>query len=205
MNKWLGLILAALIALGAYVVAGPYLAINGVRSALEQHDTAALARHVDFPALRGNLRAQVDDYLLRQAGPDVQRNPFGAIALQMAGGLAGGAVEALLTPAGIGAVLSGRSLWHRGSGAGIDRNDSYAHNAPSDPLADARYRYESTSRFTATVVDRNGEPVVFVLSRDGLRWKLTDIRLPLFAAGALETDAIESAPSEANPAQPGRD
>lgn len=186
MKKWLVLLVAALIALAAYVAAGPFLAINGVRSALKEQDTAALARHVDFPALRSNLRAQVDDYMLRQAGPDMQSNPFGAIALRMAGGLAGGAVDALLTPAGIGAVLSGRSLWHRGSGAGIDRNDSYAHNAPPDPLEGALYRYESTSRFTATVDDRSGDPVVFVLSRDGLHWKLTDIRLPLFGAGPAE-------------------
>ena len=187
MNKWLVLLVAAMIALASWVTAGPWLAINGVRGAIRDQDTAALARHVDFPTLRGNLRAQVDDYLLRQAGPDVQSNPFGAIALRMAGGLAGGAVEALLTPAGIGAVLGGRSLWHRGSGAGVDRNDSYAHGAPRDPLEGARYRYESTSRFTATVDDRSGEPVVFVLSRDGLRWKLTDIRLPLFGAGRSET------------------
>jgi hypothetical protein len=183
MNKWLALLLAALIALAAYVAAGPYLAVNGVRSAIKDQDTAALERHVDFPVLRSNLRAQVDDYLLRQAGAEMQRNVFGAIALQVAGGLAGGAVDALLTPAGIGAVLGGRSLWHRGSGAGIDRNDSYSHSAPHDPLEGARYRYESTSRFTATVDDRDGDPVVFVMSRDGLRWKLTDIRLPLFDAG----------------------
>ena len=183
MNKWLVLLVAALIALAAYVVAGPVLAINGVRNAIKDEDTAALARHVDFPVLRGNIKAQVDDYLLRQAGADAQRNVFGAIALRVAGGLAGGAVDAMLTPVGIGAVLGGRSLWHRGSGAGIDPNDSYAHIPPRDPLEGARYRYESTSRFTATVDDRSGEPVVFVLSRDGLRWKLTDIRLPLFGAG----------------------
>lgn len=186
MNKWLALALAALVTLAAYVAAGPYLAINGVRTALKDQDTAALARHVDFPVLRANVRAQVDDYLLRQAGPDVQRNPFGAIALRMAGGLAGGAVDTLLTPTGIGALLGGRSLWHRGSGGGIDRNDSYAHKPPRDPLEGARYRYESTSRFTATVDDRDGNPVVFVLSRDGLRWKLTDIRLPLFGANRAD-------------------
>ena len=188
MNKWLVLALAALVALAAYVVAGPYLAINGVRNAIKQQDTAALARHVDFPVLRGNVRAQVDDYVLRQAGPEVQRNPFGAIALRMAGGLAGGAVDVLLTPTGIGAVLSGRSLWHRGSGAGIDPSDSYAHLPPRDPLADVRYRYESTSRFTATVDDGNGDPVVFVVSRGGLRWKLTDIRLPLLGASPADAD-----------------
>ena len=192
MKKWLVLALAALIALAAYVVGGPYLAINGVRNAIRQQDTAALARHVDFPVLRGNLRAQVDDYLLRQAGADVQRNVFGAIALQVAGGIAGGAVDTLMTPTGIGAVLGGRSLWHRSSGGGIDRSDSYAHNAPRDPLQGARYRYESTSRFTATVADRSGDPVVFVLSREGLRWKLTDIRLPLLAARDGDAGAADA-------------
>ena len=182
MKKLLALMIAALIALAAYVVAGPVLTINALRAAVTAQDTSALDRHVDFPTLRGNLKAQLDDYVLRQAGSEAQRNPFGAIALRLAGGLTGGAVDALLTPAGIGAVLEGRNLWQRGSGAGIDRNDTYAHTAPVDPLQGARYRYESTSRFTATVIDRSGEPVVFVLSRDGLRWKLSDIRLPLLDA-----------------------
>ncbi len=184
---------AALIALAVYVAAGPYLAINGVRQALKDDDSAALARHVDFPTLRGNVKAQVDDYLVRQAGPDVQRNPFGAIALRMAGGLAGGAVDTLLTPAGIGALLGGRSLWHRGSGGSIDPNDSYALKPPRDPLEGAGYRYESTSRFTATVDDGNGDPVVFVLSRDGLRWRVTDIRLPLPGAGQAGTTGASGA------------
>ena len=52
---------------------------------------------------------------------------------------------------------------------------------PPDPLRDASYRFESPSRFTATVRNADGDPVVFVLTRDGLRWKLTDIQLPLAA------------------------
>jgi hypothetical protein len=179
MKKWLALLILALVAVAAYTAAGPFLAINALRSALETQDSAALSRHVDFPMLRSNVKAQLDDYMLRQAGPDMQSNPFGAIALRIAGGIGGGAVDTLLTPAGIGAVLEGRNLWQRGSGAGIDRDDSYAHTAPPDPLKDARYRFESSTRFTATVSNRSGEPVVFVLSRDGLRWKLSDIRLPL--------------------------
>ncbi len=188
MKKWLVALVVALIALAAYVVGGPFLTINALRVAVKNQDTSALSRHVDFPTLRGNLKAQLDDYVLRQAGPDAQSNPFGAIALRIAGGLSGSAVDAVLTPVGIGAVLEGRNLWQRGSGAGIVRNDSYAHAAPSDPLKDARYRYESTSRFTATVLDRSGDPVVLVLSRDGLRWKLSDIRLPLLQQHPSQAD-----------------
>ena len=48
----------------------------------------------------------------------------------------------------------------------------------SDPLKDARARYESPSLFTATVQNADGKPVVFEFRRDGLTWKLAGLRLP---------------------------
>lgn len=179
MKKWIALPVFALLALLGWLAAGPFMTVNAIREAIQAEDTAALAQHVDFPALRQNLRAQVEDYLARRAGPEMQDNPWGAIALGLANSAIGGTVDALATPAGIGAVLQGRGLLHRISGGGIDSNDSLAHTAPPDPLQDARYRFESPSRFTATVHSRDGDPVVFVLHRRGLRWKLDDIRLPL--------------------------
>jgi hypothetical protein len=48
-----------------------------------------------------------------------------------------------------------------------------------EPLRDVDYRYESPSRVTATVRDRQGGRVtVLVLTRSGIRWRLSDIRLP---------------------------
>ena len=66
MKKWLvgSAALAVLLGLATYVVAGPYLAIHGIRAALAEQDTAKLQRHVDFPSLRVNLRAQVEDLSL---------------------------------------------------------------------------------------------------------------------------------------------
>ncbi|MDQ3206234.1 MAG: DUF2939 domain-containing protein [Pseudomonadota bacterium] len=181
MKKWIALFLLLALLLAAYVVAGPFIAINSIRAALQTQDSSALAAHVDFPELRGNLKAQVDDYLVRRAGPEAQSNLFGAIAVRVASGLASGAVETMATPAGIGALLQGRSVWNRISGGGVRRHDSYANAPPRDPLEGADYRYETPSRFTATILDEDGEPVVLVLKRKGLRWKLTDIRLPLGA------------------------
>ncbi len=85
----------------------------------------------------------------------------------------------MVTPVGVGAMMEGRGMLDRITGGGIDRADSAAHRAPHNPLEDARYGFESPSRFTATVHDAAGVPIVFVLTRDGLKWKLTDIRLPL--------------------------
>lgn len=160
----------------AYVAAGPYLAINGIRKALETQDVSALERHVDFPALRVNMRAHVEDYIARQGGGLAESGGLlGAMGLQVASGLGGAAVDAMVTPLGIGALLQGRSMWMRGTRQTVD-GDTYGAPRPADPLKDATMRYESTTRFTATAADENGEPVTVVFQRKGLQWRLTDVR-----------------------------
>lgn len=179
-KKWLvsGVLLAVVLGLCAYVVAGPYLALHGIRTALAEQDTAKLERHVDFPALRVNLRAQVEDYLARKAGAEVSSNLFGAAALSIANQVLGRGVDTLVTPMGIAAILQGRATWKRAVGDTIG-GDTYAPAVPAEPLKDAEHHYESLSRFTATVHDADGDPVILVITRQGLRWRLTDIRLPL--------------------------
>ncbi|RYZ70833.1 MAG: DUF2939 domain-containing protein [Lysobacteraceae bacterium] len=177
MKKWIALALVAVLLLGGYVAAGPYLAIHGIRQALAEQDTARLERHVDFPALRVSLKAQVEDQLARRAGSDLQSNPFGALALAVASNVVGTGVDAMVTPLGIGALLQGRSMWKKSIGETVD-GDAYGKPVPADPLKQAEHHYESPSRFTATVHDEDGKPLVFVFRRTGLTWKLADIRLP---------------------------
>jgi hypothetical protein len=90
----------------------------------------------------------------------------------------GAGVDAMVTPVGIGALLQGRSMWKQSIGQTVD-GDTYGKPVPADPLKTATHQYESLSRFTATVRDEDGDPVVFVFKRNGLTWKLADIRLPL--------------------------
>ncbi len=184
MKKWIALFLVLLLAMAAYVGAGPYLTMHAIKSALQDQDAGALSKQVDFPALRASLKAQLLDAMVREAGEDVQANPFGSFALTMATGLVNGTVEAMVTPIGLAGVMEGRKIWS-------NTRDSFRRPAtdpqgaplpPTEPLRDAHYRYESLSRFTATVEDESGKPIVFVLRRDGLQWKLADIRLPLTAA-----------------------
>lgn len=176
MKRWIWLLAALLAALLAYAAAGPYLTVNAIREAVKTEDSRALARQVDFPALRASLKAQLGDRVVREAGADAQSSVFGAFALRLAGGLVGGVVDAMVTPTGLGALMEGRKVWNRAGGLPPPSRGE-ADGRP-EPLQDAVYRYESPSRFTATVQDESGRPLVFVLTRDGLRWKLSDIRLP---------------------------
>lgn len=177
MKKWMLVLVLLLAALLAYVAAGPYLAINGIRKALAAQDVAALERHVDFPNLRLNMKAHVEDYIARKGGGLAESSGMlGAIGLQIAGGLGNTAVDTMVTPLGIGALLQGRSMWMRASGQTVD-GDTYGDPQPADPLRDAKLHYQSLSRFTATIPDERGKPVVAVFHRQGLRWRLVDIQI----------------------------
>lgn len=166
-------LIALLLGILAYVASGPYLAVRAIRAAVRDNDAAALAEHVDFPALRGSLKAQLQDRLIRRAGEDMQASAFGALGLSIAGRVIDGAVDTMVTPLGIGALMQGRILASRFEGS-LTPVDSVGAQAPSQ---DAVYRYESTSRFTATLRTQAGTPVVMVLTRHGVNWRLSDLRL----------------------------
>src|SRR5688572_13180891 len=111
MKKGIALVLALLVLLGAYVAAGPYLTIRAIRHAVVAQDAGELAEQVDFPALRASLKAQLVDAVVREAGDDLQSSAFGAFALTMVTGVVNGAVDGMVNPAGLAAVMQGRRLW----------------------------------------------------------------------------------------------
>lgn len=158
------------------VATGPYRTLAAIRNAIVEDDARALAAQVDFPPLRASLKAQLQDRLARSHG--AEDGLLGIFARGVAGAAADGAVEVMVTPLGLGALMQGRRMWS-GARDAFDPPPAPVGTAPPAPLADPEHRFESTSRFTATVPDQDGRPVVFVLTRSGLRWKLSDIRLPV--------------------------
>lgn len=174
MKKAFALLLAVLLALGAYVAAGPWLTVHAIREALQTQDAAALAEQVDFPSVRASLKAQMEDRLARATGPKWQSNLFGQAGIALANGVLETAVDAMATPSGLAALMEGRAVWKR-----LHGGFTPSATPEAEPLHDARYRFESPSTFTATIRNADGASTVFVLHRQGLRWKLAEIRLPL--------------------------
>lgn len=177
MRKWLIPVVLLLAALLAWVAAGPWIAMHAIGKAVREENAAALARHVDFPRLRASLRDQASDRVARSLGIDGQSGWLGALGAGVANQLAGGAIDLMVTPQGLGALIEGRKVWKRATGQPGSATGAHAGDRP-DPWRNAERRYASPSRFTATVRTEDGQPVVFVLTRSGLRWILSDIRLP---------------------------
>lgn len=175
--KWLlwSVALVAVLLLGL-VLAGPWIAMRGIQKAANENSVTAMMLHVDFPTLRSNVRAQMEDIIARdfarRIGDDT--GMLGMASGALAKQVSDSAVNAMVNPAGILLLLQGHAL-ARSVGGGVATDPEQAGPVQ---LRDARTRYESTSRFTATLHSQDGSPVVFVFTRQGLRWKLTDIRLP---------------------------
>ena len=172
MRKWIVLAVVLVVLLLGYVAAGPYLAIRGIHDSLRSRELGRLERYVDFPALRGNVQAQVEDRMAGAAGDGL----LGGLARQVVGEISGHAVEAMVSPQGIAVLLEGRALARRATGQSSETRDD-GKPAGYQPLKDAQTRYESPSRFIATTRSADGEPMDFVFERQGLRWRVVDIRL----------------------------
>lgn len=183
MKKWLWLAVAVLIALLAYVAAGPFLTVRAIREAVKTGDTVKLEKQVDFPALRSSFKAQLADHLAREAGAHVDDGPLATFGIGLANTLMATAIDGLITPTGISAMMEGRRIWERVnnepfSSDGENGKDDDPGEQRPQVLKNPEYDFESLSRFTATVADQKGRPVVFVFSRSGLNWKLSEILLP---------------------------
>ncbi|ATS51326.1 DUF2939 domain-containing protein [Xanthomonas citri pv. fuscans CFBP 6996] len=182
MKKAIGVLIAFLLTVTAWWFGGPYMTMHGLSKAIEQRDTAALERYVDFPRVRSSLRAQLNDYLVRQAGPDLAASPWGTLLYGLGNQLGGAAVDTLVTPIGIGALLQGHVLWKRGRNE-LQGGDPFGPTEPARPLKNAEHRFEALDRFVIDVERTPGEPPLkVVLEPQGLRWKVVDLQLAMSPA-----------------------
>jgi hypothetical protein len=99
------------------------------------------------------------------------------------------AVDAYVTPAGITRLMEGQKpkpgtgqpgAAQPGAGQPQTGNGGGSAGSPDhEPLPDASMSYESFSKFVVKVKNEDGKEGKFVLSRQGLGWKLTDIIIPM--------------------------
>lgn len=174
------LIATAVLAL-AGLYATPYVTLHQMRKAAAADDAPALAARVDFPALRENLKADMQQRMLdRDRNERGEPSPASTFGAALAGALLGPMVDALITPEALARILEGQRPVKAAIG--------FAKPRPEPGSADrARARletamgYESLNRFVFRVrhPGDDEDPIELVLHRDGLiGWKLAELRLP---------------------------
>ncbi|MTW12936.1 DUF2939 domain-containing protein [Pseudoduganella eburnea] len=155
-------VLAAAVAVAAYWYWSPLLVMHQMKEAVRTHDVEAFNRHVDFPALRENMK----DNIAGRPGDG---------ALDGLGRLLGGVVvDALVRPEAVMFVLE------HGDFAKQKRRDEPVAEAPREeapPPGENKPKWvterEGINRFVV-----HNDKISLVLVRNGFAdWKLSELRL----------------------------
>ncbi len=175
MKKIAGLILLVLIAVGLYAAVGPYIAMYSIKTGVENSDPEKISQYVDFPALRANLKGQLHSRILSGKALDSEDNPVARAAKRLVSKMADGMVDALVTPAGLTKLVEGE---RRKQDPNPDSSSS-SGKGKSRFLQNASFQYDSLSEFSVRTKDDKNREIRFILTRNGLSWKLSNIILPV--------------------------
>lgn len=174
MSKKLSLSLITIsLAAAAVVYASPYYAVYQMKQAAQQRDAERLNNYVDFPVLRQNLQAAIDQKLQQTLQQTRDNNPFSGLAAGIAGKFATMMIDAIVTPQGLAAIVNG-SKPELGKTRPATETDKQESTKKETHIS---YRYRGWSDFNVNVVDDSGKQTVTLnFQRHGLlNWKLNAI------------------------------
>lgn len=165
MRKIMVAIVVVLIALAAWWYVSPIWTLQAMRDAAKNHDAARLSEHVDYPALRENLKADLGPYVMSAAarGPGRAGGDLGAM---IASAFLDRLVDGAVSPQGVEALFVAQ-----------DRTSGLAAKALPVNTGDRPViERGGIDTFRVRGKDPAGGALVFRL--EGLRWKLVGIDFP---------------------------
>ncbi len=153
----------AIVGGGVYFL--PYQTLSNLKTATVNRDADALAKEIDFPTLRTNIKAQVK----KQIGK-LEPSPIATPDLTKALENVDLRVDKIFTPAGLDRLMQDEI-----PDVKIDTS-TLAQDIASSEI---NMGYESLDRFVVYIQDKvdRDKQVSLVLKRSGLNWKLADVNI----------------------------
>jgi Protein of unknown function (DUF2939) len=161
----------------------PYLTVQGIQKAASEKDTQEISKHIDYPALRENIKAQIQTQLQKEMAKQVQSsNPFAAFGMAFAQSMVEPMVNTIVSPGAISAAMQGKSPSAKKDFAKNDVEQAQNTPPPQDPSSEPEISmgYESFNAFVVQVKSKKADQqsLGLVFKRNGLDWKLSELRLP---------------------------
>jgi hypothetical protein len=174
----IGVIVVVVVLLGGYVVALPYIIIDNIKTSVQDHDQEKMAENINFSVLSENFRRQFNEQLSKSHAIKNKMqnndNPYAIIeVISLTSKMAYELTSTIITPTGLTNIMIGEKLLQ--DGIAVNQQTTKNRNI----LKNAKYSFDDINSFSALVKNDNDEDVRFVLTRNGLSWKLTNIIFPL--------------------------
>lgn len=167
-------IVTVVLAIGFFFT--PHITAVSMKQAAELRDSEKLASYVDFPALKENLKGQINAKFAADLAGTEKSNPYAGLGMVLAAAFISPMIDALVTPENLRHMMKGNKPT-------INTPDSKSEPQPnkSEEDVETKMSYSGLNKFVVSVRQKGEEKeVVFVLNRDGIiSWKLVAIQLPL--------------------------
>jgi len=163
-----------LVLLVGYVAAGPYMTVSAIKTGMTDQESEKLSENIEFPVLRQNLKDQLNVAMMKNTASNQEENPFAILMMGLGKTRVEGIVDSFVTPSGLAALMEGKK-------PSKDKTGERSSSPPKkdDLFKNARFAYDSTSKFSIWVPNEEGGEVRFVLLRYDLSWKLANIIAPM--------------------------
>lgn len=172
---------AAVLALGAWFYATPYLTVRGMQQALDARDAAKLSGYVDYPALRNSLKEAVAPKSVLELNQSKDKNPLAAMGAAIADAVIAPVVDAMVTPESLALMMRGIKPKPGLPQGGADEPATGGASEDRRAGVDTAMGYEDIDRFVVTVKQKEKpeQSLGLIFKRDGwFGWKLSAVRLP---------------------------
>jgi hypothetical protein len=164
-------LVALLLALVLGYLASPYISFWRFTRAVKTNDRAALERYIDFPSVRGSLKAELHGHLAR--AKERKKDALSGFIERVAPDLIDQLVDAFVTPDGIVALLTDPNV-----ARGLKAQDPNAVKTPGESRQEFDFSQAHRAFFTGLrtfAVDLKGRKLHFRFA--GWRWRLYRIEL----------------------------
>jgi uncharacterized protein YecT (DUF1311 family) len=173
-----GGVAVALVVFAAWLYASPYLALRGLKNAIEQQNPQAMYNYIDFPAFKQSLTRE----MLKEMNVEADKS-FAEFGTKMVEGL----VDVFVNPETMIKVFA------KGKAQGVrsiaTQSEALDFNFTSDKVA---MRYAGFNAFElALPAEKDGSTWTFIMHRKGLGWKIDDVRV--VGSGASADSRLASA------------
>ena len=155
---------------GGLLYASPYLTLYQIYQAVEHRDSQSISDSVDFPALRESVKENLQSVVLKETAK--QNNPIlNLIGAALGKVMVNPVIDSIVTPQGVMALLEGQRPGENGGTQSMSEKVA---------KVDVNARYEGLNQFAVGIKPKGEDvpPVDVILSREGLGWKITGVRLP---------------------------
>lgn len=161
MRKVLVAAVALILIGGGWWYASPYWTLHQMEAAAQRGDSQALSAYIDYPAVRENVKSQLDQMIPHDCYSPEQCKWAAGLATLIVNPL----IDRMVTPEGLQAAFGHRILVAAKPGPKLP-------SAPSEPIV----HRNGLDRFTVSDKDPSKGSLLF--ERFGLGWKLVGFEFP---------------------------